>query len=217
MKVKAKQSGFSMIELLVSLTILAVGILAIANLQVAAIRTLSMSRHQTSAAQLANREMEWLRSLSVPLDPTACPTIIDSGGNAVTALDANNKCVLADDSAAGMAGLGDGIASNWHFFKNEPFNELGDPARNTDMKYFVRWTVERCCGLDPTGGYRDGKYNSGVLEIPGKGQIVIVMQVIWWESNKQKPAAVDLANIDKLTLKATHGHWIELTTIRATD
>ncbi len=52
------QKGFSMIELLVTVVILAVGLLGLAELQVTAIRTNSHSETLMAAGQLAQREIE---------------------------------------------------------------------------------------------------------------------------------------------------------------
>lgn len=55
---KNSQSGFSMIELLVAVTILAVGLLGLAQLQVTAIKANSQSASSTAATALAQRVIE---------------------------------------------------------------------------------------------------------------------------------------------------------------
>ncbi|HUT52277.1 MAG TPA: prepilin-type N-terminal cleavage/methylation domain-containing protein [bacterium] len=210
MKVKIRQSGFSMIELLVALVILSVGILAIAQLQVAAIRTLTLSRHITVATQLALKEVEFLKTVPIPVNPNEAPS--DSAGNSIKDGNSPSHSVLYD------AVLGDSNPSEWHVLMGNPVNELGLPASAGEMKFYVRWSIERCCV-----GITDSVYKSGPppeLQVPGKGQIAIVMQVIWWESNKRKPATVDLTTtggIDATVLKATNGHVVEISSIRTED
>lgn len=67
-KPKNLQSGFSLIELLVAVVILAVGLLGLAQLQLTAIKTNSQSFTSTAASVLTQRVLEQVASIP-PDDP----------------------------------------------------------------------------------------------------------------------------------------------------
>jgi len=194
------RGGFSLIEVLISLVILSVGLMAIAQMQVAAIRGIAFSRHMTSATYLARQQLEYLRSL--PYDdgsPTDSP--LDSSGNPI--VDKAGNGVLIDDSnGSATAALGDGLPSDFHEHANNPLSETGAAAQAGEMPYYVRWTVERGGPNGTAGGLS-----------PGAQQMVIVVEVIWWENNQSKPDPVDLM-ADWDSLEATRAHRVRLTTLR---
>ncbi|WP_305043446.1 type IV pilus modification PilV family protein [Geoalkalibacter sp.] len=76
----ANQKGFSLIEMLAAVTVLAVGLLALAGLQMTAIRTNSHAANLTEATALAQAAVEriqalegdrpWLQSTLVAAEPT---------------------------------------------------------------------------------------------------------------------------------------------------
>lgn len=61
------QRGFTMVELLVALTVLMIGITGLISLQMTAMQSTSFSRHTTEAALLAEDRMEELRTAPVEL------------------------------------------------------------------------------------------------------------------------------------------------------
>ena len=65
-KMIKKQNGFTLIEIMIALVILAVGLLAMASLQVSSIRGNFFSHHLTQASYVAKDRLEFLDSL--PLD-----------------------------------------------------------------------------------------------------------------------------------------------------
>src|SRR3990172_6484260 len=60
-----EKKGFTLAEVLVSLVILAVGILAIAGMQIISIKGTSFSRYLTRASVLAQDSLESLKSLAI--------------------------------------------------------------------------------------------------------------------------------------------------------
>lgn len=64
-----REKGFSLIEVLVGLVILAVGILAIGGLQIASIRGTSFGNNLREASVLAQNRLEFLKSLDLSTAP----------------------------------------------------------------------------------------------------------------------------------------------------
>lgn len=64
-----REKGFTLTEVLVGLVILAVGVLAIAGLQIASIRGTSFSNDLRQASVLAQNRLEFLKSLSLASAP----------------------------------------------------------------------------------------------------------------------------------------------------
>lgn len=62
---KKKANGFTLIEVLVGLTILAVGLLAIASLHVTSIKGNSFSSHLMQATYVGQDGLEFLKNLSI--------------------------------------------------------------------------------------------------------------------------------------------------------
>ena len=61
--------GFTMIEVLIGIIILAVAVLAIAGMQIASITGNAFSQNLTQASVLAQNRMEFLKSLDFATDP----------------------------------------------------------------------------------------------------------------------------------------------------
>jgi type IV pilus assembly protein PilV len=81
--------GFTLIEVMIAATILAVGLLALAGMQVSAIRGGKQGRHTTEAAAAARSQLEQfdrMNFLSGSLNATAgwvAPTPVSNAGNTV--------------------------------------------------------------------------------------------------------------------------------------
>lgn len=201
MKRKRRKTGkgFSLVEVLIALVILAVGILVIAQMQAAAIDGLTFSRHMSSATQLAQQHLEYLRSLPFhESDATVCPTV-----DGAALRDSGDRCVLFDPAD------GDGEPGPFLYYTN-PRNELGQEVlRNAPgMKYYLRWRVER-------GGVSGTPGPGGGIGIPGPGQMAITVQVIWWE---RQPAEIpDLSQMTAADLRASKGRMVEFRSLRQQD
>jgi type IV pilus modification protein PilV len=66
-----KESGFTLLEVMIALAILAVGLLAIATAQLYAMHRTGRSRHQTQALHLAQQQMEVFHSTPVASLPAS--------------------------------------------------------------------------------------------------------------------------------------------------
>lgn len=84
---KNSQSGFSLIELLVAVVILAVGLLGLAQLQVTAIKANSQSSTSTAATALAQQVVEKIAAMDaddVMFDAPTAGFVAWPGGSSVT-------------------------------------------------------------------------------------------------------------------------------------
>ncbi len=182
------QSGFSLLEVMIAMTILAVGILVIAQMQIAAIRGLTYSRRLSSATQLAQFQMEQLRTL-----PFSTGVSDDS----------NYNNVLEDDVD------GDGNFSGWHYYST-PLNEEGNtvPAAGGGMKYYVHWRVDK-----GPAGQQDVR-GTGQIEYPGPGQMRIEVEVLWFD--EELPEKDFLKNgISRFVLPDIGGHRVRIRSARS--
>jgi prepilin-type N-terminal cleavage/methylation domain-containing protein len=81
-----EQRGFSLIELLIAMSILALGMLAAASMQYSAVRNNSTGNVSTQAAMLAKAQLEMLKNQDIDSAALAPgdysdPTAIDANGN----------------------------------------------------------------------------------------------------------------------------------------
>ena len=131
---KSGQAGFSLIEVLVAITIFTVGLLAIANLQISSIMQSSGSNTRTVATSIANGVMEEIMSRS-GLDPSFRTT---AGGD----------WLFAEGTSTDLAldGAGDYTAT-WNITTNSPVPNLaritvtvnGPRTRTITMTSFKRF------------------------------------------------------------------------------
>jgi type IV pilus modification protein PilV len=74
------QRGFTVIEVMIALTILLVGIAGLLSMQLTAMRATSFSRHATEASMLAEDKMEALRTEPFATLVSGTETEVDSRG-----------------------------------------------------------------------------------------------------------------------------------------
>ena len=76
---RRSEGGFTIIELLIALTVLIIGLTGIVQLQMSGVRASSYARHSTEASVLAEDKMEQLRT--APLVVDADSETVDASGN----------------------------------------------------------------------------------------------------------------------------------------
>ena len=204
----AGASGFTLVEVMIALVVLMVGLLALAQLQVAMINSLAYSRHYSVATQLAEGQMEKLMSYpcselyanSVNYYPQndsgASIVALDSSGTTASPLHDGITTQIVSDQTIGN---GDGKAAR--LWMPSPINELGQPAKSNENSYLVTWTVERG-GSEGTPGPTDKTYYYWVkgvpvvsnLGIPGPYQVRLVVTAIWFEKGQKLTANSDHAS-----------------------
>jgi type IV pilus assembly protein PilV len=71
-----KQSGFTLIEVMIALVVLAAGLLALATMQVVSIRSNAFSSEMTSATMVALSRLEQLRNMDYDVVTASGPTTL---------------------------------------------------------------------------------------------------------------------------------------------
>jgi type IV pilus modification protein PilV len=207
--------GFTLIEVMIALVVLALGLLALAQLQVAAINGLAYSRHFSVATQLAEGQMERLMSYPFSESEVNHPNYYPkdkNGKNLEAELTSGTKespfydvITLSTDTTTGETiSNGDvGATRATRLWLPQEVNERGQPAGSSEKSYLVTWTVERG-GSRGTPGPTDKTYHYLVngsqvvstLGIPGPYQVRLVVSVIWFEKG------------DKLTAKSPRSSFL---------
>jgi len=199
-----RSRGFSLIEVLIALAVLAVGLLAVARLQTAAINSLSFSRHLSTATQLAEQQIEFLRSLPYnAIDETDIPQ--DQFGANIQSCQ-GSWCALSPPlTDASSASTSDGMPGPWHQPTTNPVNAIGQAASPGEMTFYIRWRVER--GPDTI---------QSTFVFPHYGQAHIRVQVIWWERSLSRPNLTGARALlfTDFNPAATRAHVVELETVR---
>jgi len=191
-----KERGFSLIEVLIALSILMVGLIAIVGLQVAAIHYVGVARHRSEAIQIASQVMEYLKIVPadrVNMNPSTVFT--DSEGN---------RFVDIDDSPL----LYDGVVADgrvtWHRFGlmsstgeiKRDLNQwnVGDSKFSYMVVYAVEWGGNNGSIFLPANVNQDLFKKPGLRRsldlatsylpeiIPGANQIYLEVRVGWLES-----------------------------------
>ncbi len=141
-----KEKGFSLLEVMVAITVLSFGILAVASMQVSAIRGNALSRDLTKASSLARGKVEDLM-----LADYNDPAVADRDGDG-TDQDANDDGL---DDDGGNFGLDDEAEADWDGIETSPsgivyglfWNVAEDEPLNgaKRIRVIVTWT-ERGAG-----------------------------------------------------------------------
>jgi len=88
--VSRQSQGFTLIEVMIALVVLAVGLLALGTMQIVSIRANAFSSEMTYSTMLAQRQLETLKNLSfsdavltatTPETPHTLPAVIEKGAS----------------------------------------------------------------------------------------------------------------------------------------
>ena len=123
------EKGFSLIEILIAVTVFAIGILAVGKMQITAIKGNSFASVLSDATTLAQDRMEELMGLSY-----ADPLLDDANGNSHAGIDSSNA-TAADHNA-----VDDGYNIFWNIAPDHYISET------KEIRVIITWTdkgVER--------------------------------------------------------------------------
>jgi prepilin-type N-terminal cleavage/methylation domain-containing protein len=181
------KGGFSLIELMIAMVILAVGLLGVIQLQVSAMSSLAGARHKTIAIEIAERQMELLKTLPYQVDkPSVAPLdadsnpILDAGGNSIFSDGVN--CMTSGGSTRCKGDYKATLHWDW------PVDENGRPVMKPDktlvsgrQAYILAWTIERggSLGTDWPASITPPSYLAPYT--PGPNQMRIRVIVGWLE------------------------------------
>ena len=141
-----RDGGFTLLEVMISLGILGVGLVAVIILQVSALRDGSRGRHTTAAAMIVRDQLERIQRMpysSTDLDPVAwtTPPWLANGGN--PALNPGEVPVRVTQSS--------GTATE-HIYTvfYRVIADAGGNANLRDVDVEVTWTEDRISNNRPT-------------------------------------------------------------------
>lgn len=117
----ATRDGFTLVEVLLALTLLGIGLLSLAAMQLVALEMNSRGRHQTAAAAQAERRMEELMRRTWT-DPAVAPT----GG------------WTAPATVTTEVQTGGGTVTEQSFRISERISDV-DPGRTRSIDVLVQW------------------------------------------------------------------------------
>lgn len=133
---RTKETGFTLIEILVTVTVLSIGLLGVATMQIAAIRGNSSARGTSEALSVAEEKMEGL--ISAPFDPPYLPGLglDDVNGDGAAGLD---NPTVAQLRAGGNVLLSAGGAGQPDYCEQV----IPDPADPATTTYFLYWNIDQ--------------------------------------------------------------------------
>jgi prepilin-type N-terminal cleavage/methylation domain-containing protein len=111
---RSRNSGFSIIEVMIAIAILMIGLVSIISLQVSGIHWLAQAKHKTVAVQVATEMIEFLKTVPVDRDDSS-HIMVDT--NSVQLRDMDGHAILWDSVVA------DGY-NTWH--RLPPMTANGD-------------------------------------------------------------------------------------------
>jgi prepilin-type N-terminal cleavage/methylation domain-containing protein len=122
---QAHRQGFTLIEVLITVAVIAFGCLAVVNLQMASLRGTATADHQTVATFLAESEIERLKSLTW----TELIEESDSGGKVEPNLDRNGNSCSSPPNCDGHQ-----YKRTVRFYKGQP------TTMSTQVEVEVNWS-----------------------------------------------------------------------------
>lgn len=120
------QKGFTLIEVMIAITIFAIGMLAMAKMQINSIQGNYGARGTTEASTLAQSKVEELRSL-----PFGSAALIDTDGDLAAGL--NDATAATADGNQQVTIYGTNYTIFWNVVNNSP------NASSTTIRVIVAW------------------------------------------------------------------------------
>ena len=102
---QSTEGGFSLIEVLIGISIFAIGMMAVARLQILTVRNTAVGNFTSQATMLANQKMEEIKTMDFDdLVPNEVEADIDAEGNPGGVY--TRTTTISDPSSAGFPNLG---------------------------------------------------------------------------------------------------------------
>jgi len=146
---RRETKGFSLIEVLVSLTILAMSMMALMSMQTAALRSSSNNQNILMAQQVAAQAIEWVRTLSD--DSLSASSVFPGvGKNSVSGLDSEFQFDTLSSSTAVPTGF---TTPTFTRFVGYRLRSVEDPnVPHIDRLFVVRILVKKNYKTEQVGG-----------------------------------------------------------------
>ncbi len=97
-KIKKNQNGFTLIEIMIAITVFAIGILAVAAMQISAIKGNSYASHLSEASTITQNQMErFVLCNYADLDDAAVNLNDNGNSQGVTGVQYTTVCTIDDD------------------------------------------------------------------------------------------------------------------------
>ena len=135
---RSNEKGFSLIEIMIAITVFAIGILAVGKMQITAIKGNSFVNDLTRAATLAQDRMEKLISLPYEIDPAVNTDPLDdtdADGDG-PGQDGNNNGIDDDDDGIFVDGI-----NNFGLDDTNATADHNDPNNPVDGRYNIFWNI----------------------------------------------------------------------------
>ena len=150
-----ERSGFSLIELLVSLTVFSFGILGVIGMQMYALRGNSYSWNSTLAQRIAEQKLEVLKAMEYQFaklatfgdfeanqnNVPAADQITNVGANDSIRVDIEEFGLLKESPGAFYGSAGAAAAAPYDRFKRITIQKIVDSASGTDSKMVIKVIV----------------------------------------------------------------------------
>jgi len=134
-RLNENQRGFSLIEVLIATVVMAVGLLAMAQMQVISIRFNADNRSHTDATTLAMGQLEYLKSM-----PFTSPNVMTNVNDYwLTDVIDNGVVQDSDNDPADLTNI---TGNPDHIHPDHPVDAFGYPTNSQQERFGMFWHVE---------------------------------------------------------------------------